>query len=65
MARIKEKKMITYKDLENPEIVEMEGFDSPRELKNVLKRMGWRFHWPRIKAGELKLPLIVFEWIGE
>ena len=24
-----------------------------------------RFHWPRIKAGELKLPLIIFEWVEE
>lgn len=61
-AVIKDIWLIGYQDLFNPEIVRKEGFDSADELINALKPF-WKYHWNQVKAGNVKMPLIEFEWL--
>ncbi len=61
-AVIKDIRLIRYQDLFNPEIIRREGFDSVDELIDALKPF-WKYHWNRVVAGKLKMPLIEFEWI--
>lgn len=61
-AIIKSIELIGYDSLNDSTIVKMEGFNSSEELKSALKKVGWRYHWDRIKQGELKLPLIKYKW---
>lgn len=60
---ITEIRNISWRELSKPKIIKMEGFSTSEELKNALKRVGWRFHLKRLKKGKLSLPLIKFRWL--
>lgn len=61
-AIIKDIRLIGYDDLYDLDIVNKGGFDTAKELIDVLKNF-WKWRWNKIKAGKQKMHLIEFEWI--